>query len=97
MGSLRSCSRSPTELAAQSPTDGGLSGPETATHPGLSQICWVLWTEPAPIPSRSGPANPSKKGCNWAGPTVPGISAFEGSAFVFGKSAPDPGVLAGLD
>ena len=50
----------------------------------VNQICWVLWTEPAPIPSRSGPANPSKKGCNWAGPTGPGISAFEGSAFVFG-------------
>jgi hypothetical protein len=61
--------------AAQGPTGGGLSGAETGHILAVNQICWVPWTEPASLRSRSCPASPSKKGCSWAGPTGPGISA----------------------
>src|SRR5450631_4132351 len=44
----------------------------------------------------SGPANPSKNGCNWVGTTGTGIAALEGTPFVLGQSAPDSGVLAGF-
>src|SRR5450631_1205912 len=46
---------------------------------------------------RSGPSNPSRTDCSSAGATGPGIATFEGASFVLGQSAPDSGVLAGLD
>jgi len=53
----------------------------------------VLWPSATP---GSGPANPSKNGCNWVGTTGTDIAAFEGTPFILGQSAPDPGALAGL-
>jgi hypothetical protein len=45
----------------------------------------------------SSPVHPSKKGFRRVGTTVSCVAAFEGSPFVLGQSAPDAGVLAGLD
>ena len=55
---------------------------------------------PHPWPSAnpgSGPTNPSKKWGNRASATVSGVAACEGSPFVLGQSAPDSGVLTGLN
>jgi hypothetical protein len=55
---------------------------------------------PHPWPSAnpgSGPTNPAKKWGNRASATVSGVAACEGSPFVFGQSAPDSGVLTGLN
>jgi len=41
--------------------------------------------------------NPSKTSCNWVGTTGTGDAPFEGTSFVIGQSAPDSGVLTGLD
>src|SRR5450631_2468646 len=59
-------------------------------------------TEPVSGSSHGfGPSNPARFNqrtrCISAGATGARIAAFEGTAFVFGKSAPDSGVLAGLD
>ena len=70
--------------AAQGPTGGGLSGAETGHILAVNQICWVLWTEPASIRSRSCPAIPSKKGVQLGRPGGPGHLGIEDSAFVFG-------------
>jgi hypothetical protein len=45
----------------------------------------------------SGPTNPSKKWGNRASTTVSGVAACEGLPLVLGQSAPDSGVLTGLN
>src|SRR5450759_343051 len=47
--------------------------------------------------SPSNPSNPLNRRCRSARATGPGIATFEGAPFVLGQSAPDSGVLAGLD
>jgi hypothetical protein len=42
-------------------------------------------------------AKPDCGGCNSGGATGAGIATCEGAPFIVGQSAPDSGVLAGLD
>src|SRR5665648_338653 len=46
---------------------------------------------------RSRPTSPSRTGVSSPGATGPGIATFQGAPFVLGQSAPDSGILAGLD
>jgi hypothetical protein len=79
----------------------GPNRPDVAGALAMLQRTTTWWKEyPHPWPSAnpgSGPTNPSKEGRNRASATVSGVAAFEGSPFVLGQSAPDSGVLTGLN
>lgn len=49
-----------------------------------------------PTPRRSGPANPSKEGCNSAGAQDAGPSALESTSFILRQTAPHAKILPRL-